>query len=76
MKKPTKKREEPVVLTADEWSEIASQVQAMINGLWCPNCDYTTEERLEYDMCQGILQKIGKHGELAHRRGTSGKRGN
>ena len=57
VKKPTKKREGPVVLTAEDWEVIARclAVQPSI-------------------ITAGTAYKIGKNGELAHWRGTRGKK--
>ena len=61
-----KKRERPIVLTADDWREIAQSVYE--NGL---------ANNLAAKGCRFILKHIGRHGEIAARCGvvpTGGER--
>ena len=58
------KREEPVVLSAEEWFAIAFAV-----------ADYNDSSNTNQQLRNTALEKIGVLGELAHRCGTRGERG-
>lgn len=57
--------EEPVVLTEVEWAILFEAVS-----------DYADGDNGKQQLRNAIAEVIGYRGELAHRRGTRGKRGN